>query len=398
MSGPQRSAAAVSAATVANLPLGTLYAFSVFLKPVEALLGASRAELSAVFAFATVTLTLGMNLAPRLYRSIAPATLIVASGVCSAAGLALCANASGFWQFGAGYGVLFGLGAGVVFTVSQQGVNQTVATRRGLANGYVVSLYPLGAMLGAPVFGWAIEGWGARATLAGLAAVVLAASVIAAGLLHVAEIRMRADARAGETAASDWQWPLFLRLAGVFVLAAAAGLTVMSQVAGMVQAYGGTTALALGATTLITGAIAAARIGGGWLVDRFEVPHVAVFAHLWSLAGAVALSVWPGPLLAVPALAMIGMGYGFVSGLTVGAIARYWHPDAFGRVASRLYIAWCAGALTLPILAGWLYDRTQGYGTAVMVAGAVNVIGVIVALGLPRRRERSGRRDTAEVR
>ena len=78
--------------------------------------------------------------------------------------------------------------------------------------------------------------------------------------------------------------------------------------------------------------------------------------------------------------------------------ARYWHPDVFGRVASRLYIAWCAGALTLPILAGWLYDRAQGYGTAVMVAGAVNVIGVIVAIGLPRRQERPGQRDTAEVR
>ena len=30
----------------------------------------------------------------------------------------------------------------------------------GLAYGYVVSLYPMGAMLGAPVFGWAIEVFG----------------------------------------------------------------------------------------------------------------------------------------------------------------------------------------------------------------------------------------------
>ena len=48
---------------------------------------------------------------------------------------------------------LFG---GVLFIIAQQAVNQTVVQRRGLANGYVVSLYPLGAMLGAPVFGWSI--------------------------------------------------------------------------------------------------------------------------------------------------------------------------------------------------------------------------------------------------
>ena len=40
------------------------------------------------------------------------------------------------------------------------------------------------------------------------------------------------------------------------------------------------------------------------------------------------------------------------------AISRYWHRNVFGRVAGRLYIAWCLAAVSLPILAGWLYDRT----------------------------------------
>lgn len=38
---------------------------------------------------------------------------------------------------------------------------------RGLANGYVVSLYPLGAMLGAPALGWSIQVFGVRPTLTG---------------------------------------------------------------------------------------------------------------------------------------------------------------------------------------------------------------------------------------
>ena len=67
----------------------------------------------------------------------------------------------------------------------------------------------------------------------------------------------------------------------------------------------------------------AMRIGGGWLVDRYPVPRVAVCAHLFSLTGAILLSVWPGPWVAIPALTMIGMGYGFISGTTAGAIAQY---------------------------------------------------------------------------
>ncbi|HEU5293478.1 MAG TPA: hypothetical protein VFU71_01695 [Burkholderiaceae bacterium] len=45
-------------------------------------------------------------------------------------------------------------------------------------------------------------------------------------------------------------------------------------------------------------------------------------------------------------------GYGIVSGLAAGAIAQYWHKNQFGHIAGRLYIAWCAAAIGLPVLAG----------------------------------------------
>ena len=309
---------------------------------------------------------------------------MLACAAVSVSGLLLTAAATGLAQFAFGYGVLFGLGGGVGFILMQQVVNQAAPTTSGLVNGYVVSLYPLGAMIGAPVFGWAIAAHGLRATITGLALAVLLASAVAAVLLRLADVRMH-DRSAPATDAEHAQWPVFRRLFMVFFLAAAAGLTVMSQVAGIIQAYGGKTVLALGATTLITGAIAAARVGGGWLVDRFPIPFVAACAHLWSLAGAVILTLWPGPVVAIPALAMIGMGYGFVSGLAAGAIARYWHRNVFGRITSRLYIAWCIAAISLPVLAGWLYDRTQGYGAAVLIAAGVNMLGALLALRLPAR-------------
>lgn len=383
MNPRHRPIAALLAATVVNLPFGTLYAFSVFLKPMEALLGATRAEMSFVFGLATVTLTIGMNFAPQLYRRIAPVWLAVACGLLSGAGLWLSASASSFVHFALGYGVLFGPGAGVLFIVSQQAVNQTVVKRSGLANGYVVSLYPLGAMLGAPVFGWSIQAFGVRPTLAGLGAVVLVACAIAAVLLRAAEIRML-DASATEVEGERLGRTFYL-LTAVFFLAAAAGLTVLSQAAAIVQAYGGAAALAVGATTFITGAVGAARIAGGWLVDHFAAARVGVAAHVCSLVGAAMLSLIPSPVTAAFALGLIGIGYGIVSGLAAGAIAQYWHKNQFGRVASRLYIAWCAAAISLPVLAGALFDRTGSYASAVWIAAAINVLGVLVARLLPVR-------------
>jgi MFS family permease len=258
-----RAPAALVAATALNLPFGTLYAFSIFLKPIEALIGVGRAQMSFVFALATITLTLGMVLAPSIYRRFSPPLIALSCGACSAAGLFIAATAQGFAELVAGYGVLFGIGAGVGFILVQQGVNQSVSARSGLANGYVVSLYPLGAMLGAPLFGWAIDAYGIRATLAGLGVGVLAGCAFTALLMRAAGIRMHQESAQKEMA-KEQPWRVFLLLASVFFLAASAGLMVMSQAAGIVQAYGGATALAVGATTFITGAVGAARIAGGW--------------------------------------------------------------------------------------------------------------------------------------
>jgi MFS transporter, OFA family, oxalate/formate antiporter len=73
----------VAAATALNLPIGSLYAFSVFLKPLEALLGLSRADLAFVFALAAAGFGVGMNLVPYVYRLASPPLLVLACAITS---------------------------------------------------------------------------------------------------------------------------------------------------------------------------------------------------------------------------------------------------------------------------------------------------------------------------
>jgi OFA family oxalate/formate antiporter-like MFS transporter len=377
--------AAIAAATLVNLPLGSLYAYSVFLRPLEQLLGVSRSELSFVFALATISFTVGMNAAPRFFGTSSAPLLVALCAASSAAGIALAAASTGLAGLVVGYGVLFGLGGGVAYILFQQGVNLMLQRRSGLVNGYLVSLYPLGAMLAAPLFGLSIEAWGVRVTLGGLAVTIAIAGIAAYVLVARAGMRLRPLAATADEVRVTGQRLVFWQMCTVFFLAAAAGLTVLSQAAGIIVAYGGSMAGALAATTAISGAVAAARLGGGWLVDVLPVPAVMALAHTVALAGALLLTLWPGPLVAMLALAMIGTGAGLVSGSTAAGVATYWPAAQYGRVASRLYIAWGVAAISLPVLAGHLFDLTGGYHAAIIVAGCGNLAGLLVALSLPRR-------------
>ena len=387
--------AALLAATLLNLPLGSVYSFSVLLRPLEQELGVSRSALSLVFGLATAGFTVGSVAAAFLYR-VAPApVLILASALVAAGGVAVAATASGLAQLLLGYSTVFGTGGGVAYILTQQGVNMLVQRRRGLVNGYIVSLYPMGAMIATPLFHACNEAFGWRTTLGGLAAVLLtfgtAAALLAwySGARLVAPLETTSDKGAGRVPERPAVLGLtFYKLSATFFLAASAGLMVLSQAREIVATYGGATALAVAATTVLTGAIAAARIAGGWLVDRFSVPRVMCAAHALALCGVALLTLFPAPVTAVLGLGMIGVGYGFVSGSTAGGIGIYWPPTDYGRIAGRTYIAWCLAAISLPVLAGHLFDLTHSYVTAVLIAGCANVLGMATALTIPKRGRR----------
>ncbi|MFM9942080.1 MAG: MFS transporter [Hyphomicrobiaceae bacterium] len=378
--------ASVLAATLVGLPLGSIYAFSVFLTPLETLLDAKRSELSLVFGLSTVCYTLGALITPTLFGRLPAPVLILIAGSISGLGMLLASQARHATEMAVGYGGLFGIGSGIAFCTIVQCVNLLVQRNKGLVNGYLISLFPLGAMLAAPLSEWGIQLIGVRETLMATGGALFATSLIGALLAILSGVRLADAAPKGPgsgfklTQKSSF-WKLFL----TFFLAAAAGLTMLSQAAGIVRAYGGAPAVAVAATTAITAAIATARITGGFLVDRFPIPYVAACAQLLALSGAVLLAVYPSVTMCIVGINMIGIGYGLISGVMAGSIAAYWEPGAYGRISSRMYGAWCIAAISLPVIAARLFDLTGGYHTAIMLAGACNLLSMVVGSQLPRR-------------
>ena len=386
-----RPGASLVAASILSLPLGSIYAFSVLLAPLEQLLHASRADLTSVFGASAVFFTIGANLAPLLFGRLSAPLLVALTGALSAIGVTLAAVAPSLAWLILGYGLLFATGGGMAYVVVQQCVNAAPLTRPGLVNGYLVSLFPLGAMLAAPAYGLGVDWLGVRQTLAALAAVVAATAFAAALLVAHAGVALVKHRTASEPTGvlGDSLGAAFWKLFTLFFLAASAGLMVLSQAAGMVVAFGATNSIAVAATTGITAAIAVARLLGGWLTDRLPVPIVAASAQAVALFGAIMLTIMPSPAVAISSSALIGVGYGLISGVTVAAVASYWPKSEFGRIAGRMYVAWCLAAIALPVLAGHLYDLTGGYELAVVVAGGANLLAILIALTLPQQKRQS---------
>jgi MFS transporter, OFA family, oxalate/formate antiporter len=380
---------ALVAATIMTLPLGSIYAFSVLVAPLEDLHQASRSELASVFGISLVFFTIGANLAPLLFGRMRAPLLLALTGVLSAAGVAVAALAPSLGWVILGYGVLFATGGGMAYVAVQQCVNAAPLTKPGLVNGYLVGLFPLGAMLVTPAFGLGIDWVGVRQTLGCLAVVIGSTGLAAAVLIASAGVVLTKAGQStelNEISSQDHLRATFWKLLTIYFLAATAGLMVLSQAASMVAAFGSGKSAALLATTGITGAIALARLSGGWLVDRLPVPLVAASAQSIALLAAIALTLMPSPEMAIIALGLIGVGYGLISGLMAASVACYWPKAMFGHVVGRTYIAWCLAAISLPVLAGRLYDFTGSYEMAVMVAGAASLFAVLVSLTLPKQK------------
>src|SRR5262245_54198101 len=88
-----RPGLALAGATILGLPLGSIYAFSVFLAPLEQLLHATRSELASVFGISVIFFTLGCNLAPLLFGRLPITATVALSAAVATIGVAIASFA-----------------------------------------------------------------------------------------------------------------------------------------------------------------------------------------------------------------------------------------------------------------------------------------------------------------
>ena len=375
----------LAAAVLIMLSLGTLYAWSLFLAPLEAALSLGRGPVSSIFGLATVSFAAALLFMPLAYRYVSASSIALLAGWLAAAGLALSALApGGLLAVQSGYGVAFGLANGIGYGLALQVANDALPRRRGLATGIVVAAYAMGAVLFAPLARWGLGHWSVWQCFAAMAGYFAAAGVLFWLLLK----GVRCAPHSGRlTHAMQATQPrrTFWLLWGLFLFGAGAGLMALGHAAGLVSAYGGSVpALALGTAVIALGN-GSGRLAAGWLSDHVEPRLVLAGAGALGALSLGVLALWPGPETVYPALAGIGFAYGLIAAGVAAAVAYFYGRELVSAVFGRVFTAWGIAGLTAPVLAGLLLDAGGSYLPALYLAAGSALLAMICSLFLPTR-------------
>jgi OFA family oxalate/formate antiporter-like MFS transporter len=359
--------------------LGSVHAFSVFLAPLEMLLGLPRSQISLIYSFALVAITLSVTLGYRIYGLLPAAWMVLLTGAVAAAGLSLAATASDWWALFAGYSIAFGVSNGIGYGFCLQLAGRVMPARRGVAMGAVTAAYAVGSILFAQLIAWRIAAASVSAAFAAIAVAVLLCTLLAAVVMHFngasygASKVFAADPRERLDRRSLWQY-WFAYLTGVF-----AGLMAIGHAAGIALARGADVELST-ATAMTVGVGSA--LGGfvaGWMVDRWPLSRFLVGLPLLSALALLGIGATDsGAQVTLALLGVVGFSYGSIIAIYPVAIAdRFGRhgPQAYGRV----FLAWGIAGLVAPWSAGYIFDCFAGYQPALLIAAAVALLSAICA-------------------
>ena len=369
-----------------NGSMGSLYAWSVFVSPLERELMMGRAGTSFVFSVAVVAFTGGVAVAPYFYRLMRGPLLLMTFSLCSVIGLFLASFISSFnpyswWFLIVGYGVLFGFGAGGTYSVSLQLINIALEKKRGLANGLGIGSFAAGSVVFSLVFSWALIYITVQEIFLIFGFVLLGVGITVGSLVWVSGFELP-KASVDQKAMPQGTRTIFPLLWLGFCCGAFAGLMAIGHAANFIEAYGGTALMiTLGVFSVSIGN-AVGRLTAGILSDVWSPAYVAVIAHLISLAGFILLLMVSGPWAAVISLGMQGLAYGFIAGAYPSAIAIYIGVSSYGRYFGRLILAWGIAGLTAPWVTGWFFDHFGSYREALFTGTVFSLVGILIAFKL----------------
>jgi oxalate/formate antiporter len=382
------------------------YVWTLFTKPISAKLGVSLAELQVTFSILIVLQTFLSPLQGFLADRFGPKRLLAVGAAFTGASWILAARTESLLGLYLTYGVLGGIGSGIVYIGVIGLMVKWFPDKRGLATGLVAAGYGMGAMLTTFPISGSLAASGYERTLVVYGWIIGAVGLLAALALKrppvlqtASSATLRATAIRDVAPGAMLRSPIFWLMFGMMTMMSTSGLMVISQMAAFARDFGitqttvwGFAALPL-ALTLDRLTNGLTRPFFGWLSDRIGREHTMFIAFL--LEG-VAMTAWlltrDNAVLFVLLSGVVFFGWGEIFSLFPSTLT-----DTFGaRHATTnygfLYMAQGVGSILGAPLAALLYQRTGTWTSVFAVVIAMNFATALLALGVlkPARRRYLG--------
>ena len=347
---------------------GVAYSFAALFESFEREFDANRADVALVFGLCGLIYFVLGAAAGMLADRFGPRLVCSLGMLFIAAGLLATSFAASLATVYIGYGLVVGIGVGLVYAPAIGGVQPWFTRRRGTAAGIASAGIGAGTLIVPLLAAQAILLFEWRDALRLVAAGVVVFGLGSSLLLRPAPVRggtsgIRSGASLGEALRSrrfHWYY--------LFVLLAAPTMFIpFAHVSAAARDLGIGDTRSVGLISLLGVGSLAGRFGIGVLADRLGRTATLVLMQL-SLGASYALWWAAGgyPALAVFAV-WVGLSYGGIVSLMPAICMDMFGARAVASIVGTLYTGAALGNLLGPVAAGAVFDATASY-TPVIVA------------------------------
>lgn len=379
------------------------YVWALLTKPFMARLGVTLAEVQVVFS---IVVGLQCFLAPLtgfLVERFGAKRLLTIGALLVGSSWIVGARAQTLWSLYLTYGLLAGLGTGIVYIGVIGLMVKWFPDRRGVATGIAAAGYGMGALLTTFPVANSLAAVGLERTLTTFGIVFGLVGLVCASLLRPPPPGFEVDAavtatvpgRADAPPSKMLTEPIFWLMFAMMTMMATSGLMVVSQMGAFAKDFGITEATVFGMAALPLALTLDRLTNGltrpffGWISDHIGRENTMLIA--FAIEG-VAMTVWylyhDNAVLFVLLSGVVFFGWGEIFSLFPSTLT-----DTFGaKHASTnygfLYMSAGFGAILGGPLAALLYQSTGTWGSVFGLAIAANFTTAFLAIAVlkPLRR------------
>ena len=370
------------------------YVWTLFTKPFGTTLNASAAAIQVTFSILIVLQTFFSPFQGWLVERFGPRLLIAAGGALTGLSWVLAAQVTTLYGLYATYGLLGGLGTGIVYIGVVGQMVGWFPDRRGFAVGVAAAGYGIGAVLtNFPIAGsLAANGYGPTLLQFGLGIGVV--GVIAAlglrappaALTH--QTRLQSSVADVNTGAMLRQ-PLFWLMFAMMTMMSTSGLMVTAQIVPFANDLGigklviwGFAAIPL-ILTVDRVCNGLTRPFFGWVSDRIGRENTMFIAFgLEGVAMAIWLATMSNPVLFVIMSGVVFFGWGEIFSLFPSTLTDTFGAEHATKNYGCLYMAQGVGAIFGGPLASLMHDYAGSWTPVFSLAIGADLLTAVLALAL----------------
>ncbi|MGA1621522.1 MAG: L-lactate MFS transporter [Synechocystis sp.] len=380
------------------LCLGSVYSWSIFRTPLENELGISTTESLLPYTFALVFYAATMPIAGFYIVRIGPRLATVIGGIIVGLGYILSSFATQIGVLVFTYGVIAGIGVGIVYGVPMVVAARWFPDKKGLAVGLTIVGFGLSPLITAPLANQLIATYTVRPTLRILGIAFIAIIVAIASVMTLPPndwqphqfLRNgdpKAIAKAKPTAPPTYPRSLFRSRSfyGLWICYAIGTVVGLSAIG--ISSPVGEEIIQISPTVAASSVSLFALFNGisrplfGWLSDRFKPHYIAIFSYTLILIACILMAnASPGQVTSyLTAFCLFWFCLGGWLAMAPTITLRFFYPDQYAQNYGIIFTAYGIGALIGTLVTGRIRDLLGTYNYVFYPMALLAMMGIVMA-------------------